>query len=235
MVNRNRAQITVLLIISLLNFFFFVETLATFNISIYRNIFEYRDHKPMLCPTFHFIYKDTTAENIPLLIVQSYDPKLAKFNVKNLSEQPSTTPSSTDASLSTRRRKRDDASSTIVPKPACQVHAFNVSTEHVLIALDMEGDVIYPIIYSAGLCGGECLSELLTGASNHAMFLRYVLDYGGRAGHQTDHSISDKYCVPIQFKPLHVLMETADKRSRITWINDMEITKCACIDYIRYT
>ena len=235
-------------------FFFSIgKTYALFTVKIYKA----DDPKQEVgsCTEVKFVYQSVNEDNIPLLIVYSYDPKIEHMNYKLLAERVlaenmlSTTAATSDtlpgvqAVPDSERRKRDDATmaptATSPPIPGCRVNELTINAQDLRYLNPNKNpkgfNVIMPVTYNAGICGGKCDRSLPSNSgSDHALFIHLLLGTEGFKQQQKSHYSYTQCCVPISYKPLEVLYEDDVNNLSINIIKDMIIKECECLDVLDF-
>ncbi len=196
------------------------ERFAVFSMKLYSSVENYEQDSPLSCSAVKFAYEYVNADNIPLLIVNSYDPKIVNIDLSDISASSFVLPEAQGG----RRKKRQS-------EVACALNEFKVTTRLLLdVVMDdpQDTDLIQPQTADIGICGGQCLTQHPDQANNHARYTNAVIQYLNPSETYPQY-VFTKCCVPVAWEPLQIITSSSGS-SGIQFVEDMVVTSCACVD-----
>ena len=201
------------------------ESHAVLTVHLYKE-----DNHHLECKELNFVYEDFTEKNMPMLIVYSNDPSLARVNYQALAHKAITENNIATAptNVLTRRRRRS-------APPACAVHPLHVRGSEIFAVMGERNrsdlQVVSPITYNAGICGGGCDRTHPQDANIHARFVHALLASSSFRNQHRRYSFT-QCCAPVQFEDVRVLSHSKLEGEIINVYRDLKLTRCNCIDII---
>ena len=208
------------------------QSSATFNVKVFKSIAEFDKSEPLLCDAVKFTYQGYTDSTTPILIVYSYSKNIEKINYRGIVspsiEQMLASGSTSGSTTSERRRRNADS--------FCAVHNLTIETKDISSAISDSNQVLFPLTYDAGICGGQCGGRIPENSpTNHAPFLFLLLENDTfKTNYMENHGyVFEQCCVPVSYIPL-VVLAMDDAAPAINTIPDMVIDECECLDIIKF-
>ena len=120
--------------------------------------------------------------------------------------------------------------------PACRLNNLNIATANIHLPDNLlEGKILLPVTYNAGICGGQCGNTFPMHMTHsqlvHMLVTSQSFEYTKPQGMNTDFEQS---CSPVQFSSLVVIFLKAGS-TRLVTLNNMRITKCDCLEVLRFS
>lgn len=211
------------------------ERYAIFHVKVYKTVPDLDSKNAMPCTSIKFVDRDFTEETKPVYIVYSYNHEIENINYNDIANEVIENILTTDgdsAAVSqtgpSRRRKRQIQHN-------CKVNEMRVNKDNIynkmVGSVSQDFEVVVPLSYNAGICGGACDTSLIPDGSpsNHAPFVYLLIE---QKKFRDLHGYSfQRCCAPVKYGPLTVF-STSDGSHQINTIDNMIVKQCQCLDII---
>ena len=227
-----------------------------FRISVYPTVESYQSSgTPFLCdesPIKFYSSKDAledqNRDKEPLLAIFSYDPITEYLDLGSLINETSSNSTQQRRSAGSfsseeeeaeglrhreRRRRSADISSSEVSLPvqSCRLNPLTITASNLnSINLIRNHKIVQPSSFDAKICGGQC-DRQFPRAPQHAMLVHILINRGSLNQENYEYT---SCCAPVQWEHLDILSIGANGAFQINRLKHMIVTRCECIDILRF-